>query len=132
MRAHPATACRATAATRRSGRLPYYGELFDPELSNLQVVTAGSGLRPTRNIGIDVVLHGYWQSALRDSIPSSAFHVDATGTHRLLGHELDAAVTIRAGRFDVDLAAGVFVAGPGLGPRTRTAFFWRPQVRLYF
>jgi len=113
-------------------RLAYYGELFDPELSNLQVFTAGGGLRPTRNIGLDVVLHSYWQSALRDSIPSSAFDLDATGMHGALGHELDAAITIRVGRFDVDLAAGVFVAARGLSQQTRTAFFWRPQVRLYF
>lgn len=113
-------------------RITYYGELFDPELSNLQVLTAGVGVRPARTIGVDVVWHGYAQSVLRGSIPSSAFDLDATGKSGLLGHELDAAVTVRAGRFDIDLAAGLFVAGPGLAPSRRVAYFWRPQVRLYF
>lgn len=113
-------------------RLAYYGELFDPELSNLQVLTAGAGFRPTRNVGIDVVLHSYLQSALRDSIPSSAFDLDANGIDRVLGHELDGAVTFRTGRFDIDLASGVFIAGAGLSRQSRIAFFWRPQVRLYF
>jgi alginate production protein len=113
-------------------RLTYYGELFDPELSNLQVLTAGAGLRPTRSVGVDLVLHRYVQTVLRDSIPSSAFDLDATGVHGMLGHEVDAAVTIRAGRFDIDLAAGAFLAGPGLARERRLAFFWRPQVRLYF
>ncbi len=113
-------------------RLTYYGELFDPELSNLQVLTAGVGLRPARTVGVDIVWHTYVQSVLKDSIPSSAFDLDATEASGLLGHELDAAVTIRAGRFDIDLAGGLFLAGPGLADRPRVAFFWRPQVRLYF
>jgi hypothetical protein len=113
-------------------RLAYYGELFDPELSNLQVFTAGAGFRPTRRVGLDVVLHRYLQAALRDSIPSSAFDLDASGASRLLGHELDGAVTVRVGRFDVDVASGVFVAGAALSRQRRLAFFWRPQVRLYF
>lgn len=114
-------------------RLAYYGELFDPELSNLQVLTAGGGLKPTRNLGIDVVLHRYVQTVLRRSLPSSAFDdLDGTGASGLLGHELDAAVTIRAGRVDLDLGAGLFMAGPGLTTTRRLAFFWRPQVRLYF
>lgn len=113
-------------------RLTYYGELFDPELSNLQVLTAGLGLRPARTVGVDLVWHTYVQSVLKDSIPSSAFDLDATEASGLLGHELDAAITIRAGRFDIDLAGGVFLAGAGLTDRPRVAFFWRPQVRLYF
>lgn len=101
-------------------RLAYYGELFDPELSNLQVLTVSGGLKPTR-------------TALRRSLPSSAFDdLDGTGLNGVLGHELDAAVTFRAGRLDLDLGAGVFVAGPGLTTTRRLAFFWRPQVRLYF
>lgn len=114
-------------------RLAYYGELFDPELSNLHVLTAGGGLKPTRNIGIDVVLHRYVQTVLRRSLPSSAFDdLDGTGASGLLGHEVDAVMTIRTGRLDLDLGAGVFVAGPGLTTTRRLAFFWRPQVRLYF
>ena len=92
----------------------------------------GLGLRPARTVGVDLVWHSYVQSVLKDSIPSSAFDLDATAASGLLGHELDAAVTIRAGRFDIDLAAGVFLAGPGLTDRPGVAFFWRPQVRLYF
>lgn len=113
-------------------RLTYYGELFDPELSNLQVVTAGAGLRPRRNLGLDLVLHRYVQTVLRTSLPSSAFDVDTTGRDGRLGHELDLALTLRAGRVDLDVAAGVFLSGPGLATTRRVAFFWRPQVRVYF
>lgn len=113
-------------------RLTYYGELFDPELSNLRVWTAGVGFRPARTVGIDIVAHRYLQSVLDDSLRSDAFDRDATETSPLLGHELDAAVTFRLGRVDVDLTAGVFLAGPGIGNGRRVAFFWRPYVRVYF
>lgn len=113
-------------------RLTYYGELFDPELSNLRVWTAGVGFRPARTVGIDVVLHRYLQAVLDDTLRSDAFDRDATERSPLLGHELDAALTFRVGRVDVDLTAGAFLAGPGIGTGRRLAFFWRPYVRVYF
>ena len=42
----------------------YYGELFDPELSNLQVTTLGFGIRPARNFSVDVIGHVYRQDEL--------------------------------------------------------------------
>ena len=113
-------------------RLAYYGELFDPELSNLRVWTAGVGFRPARTVGLDVVLHRYLQAVLDDTLRSDAFDRDATERSPLLGHELDAALTFRVGRVDVDLTAGAFLAGPGIGTGRRLAFFWRPYVRVYF
>lgn len=113
-------------------RLTYYGELLDPELSNLQVVTVGLGARPRRNLGLDLVAHRYIQTVLRASLPSSALDVAASGTDGRLGHEVDLALTLRSGRLDLDLATGVFVAGPGIATPRRVAFFWRPQLRVYF
>ena len=40
----------------------YYGELLDPELSNLHVVTAGVGLRFFKKSSIDLVYHWYRQA----------------------------------------------------------------------
>jgi hypothetical protein len=34
-------------------RFKYYGELLDPELNNLTVVTVGLGLRPTKRSSLD-------------------------------------------------------------------------------
>lgn len=113
-------------------RLTYYGELLDPELSNLQVLTAAVGARPGRRVGIDFVVHRYVQSVLRGSFPSSALDPEIVGRHGLLGHEADVAATFRAFGVDLDLSGGVFLPGPALGERRRIAFFWRPQVRVYF
>ena len=40
----------------------YYGELLDPELSNLAVATLGLGLRPTEWSSIDLVAYHYRQA----------------------------------------------------------------------
>ncbi len=113
-------------------RLAYYGELFDPELTNMQVLTAAVGARPAASLGLDLVLHRYVQTVLRPSFPSGSLDPTVVGRDGLFGHEADAALTFRVGGIDVDLSAGVFVSGPGLGDVRRVAFFWRPQVRLYF
>ena len=42
-------------------RFKYYGELLDPELSNLAIATLGLGLRPTRQSSVDLVYHEYRQ-----------------------------------------------------------------------
>jgi hypothetical protein len=49
----------------------YYGELFDPELANLDILTIGAGLRIRTRASIDAVYHRYRQplydgAALRD------------------------------------------------------------------
>ena len=115
-------------------RLAYYGELFDPELSNLRIWTAGLGMRPSRALSIDIV--GHQVQAGRPS------HVAAVQPLRGPGHD-------RAGRFDrlrtgrrrdvrtrwgvdLDLTAGVFSNGPAFGEGHRPSGFLRPQVRFYF
>jgi alginate production protein len=42
-------------------KFKYYGELLDPELSNLLILTGGIGLRPTRTNSLDLVAHAYLQ-----------------------------------------------------------------------
>jgi alginate production protein len=49
----------------------YYGALLDPELSNLTVLTAGVGVRPTPGSSIDVVYHRYNQYWADDEIQGS-------------------------------------------------------------
>ena len=43
----------------------YYGELLDPELSNLIIATFGAGIKPYRNISAEMVYHNYKQDHLQ-------------------------------------------------------------------
>jgi hypothetical protein len=115
-------------------RVARYGELFDPELSNLHVFTAGFGLQPSRSLSVEGIYHEFRQATLTRSLPSSNLDASLTGVHARLGREADVVITVRAIRgLDIDLASGLFLPGPAFGEaRNRPAFFVRPQLRLYF
>ncbi len=114
-------------------RVAAYGELFDPELSNLHVMTAGFGMRPTRGFSVDAIYHRFAQATASSSLPSGRLDGDLNGRSRALGDELNVVLTYRAARgVDLDLALGTFRPGPAFERITAPAFFWRPQIRFYF
>lgn len=114
-------------------RLPIYGEVFDPELSNLQVLTAGIGARLRRRLAVEAIYHHFMQATPTTSLPSGNLHGALNGRSRALGQEVNMAVTFRAlPGLDLDLASGVFLPGRAFAGTPRTAFFWRPQLRFYF
>lgn len=114
-------------------RIAIYGEVFDPELTNLRIATAGFGVRPTPRLGLDIIYHYAMQSAANTALPSSNLEGRLTGASRQLGQELDLVVTLRTrAGIDLDLAAGVFVPGRAVAGPARPAVFWRPQLRFYF
>jgi alginate production protein len=67
----------------------YYGTVFQPELSNLSIVTAGAGIKPTDRSSIDLVFHQYWQNEPVDEIRDSDLEEDPTGDSRDLGSAID-------------------------------------------
>ena len=114
-------------------RVAIYGELFDPELSNLQVFTGGFGVRPRRTLTVDAIYHHFAQAIATSSLPSSNLDGALNGARRALGDELDLIVTLRAmPGVDLDLAVGAFVPGPAFASSRAPAFFWRPQLRVSF
>jgi hypothetical protein len=125
-------------STRVGGirRVRMYGEAFDPELANLQVLTAALSLRPARLLSLDLIGHHYTQVVARRRLADHAFDARANGEATHLGSELDVQVVARpARRIDLRLIVGVFRPGeafaaqPGAGV---TTIVWRPQVRVYF
>lgn len=68
----------------------YYGEALDPELSNIRILTAGVGIRPTENSSVDLVTHRYWQDVTADGrLPGSAVRAEVTGDSRDIGTGID-------------------------------------------
>ncbi len=70
-------------------RLKYYGELLDPRLSNLKVLTGGLGIRPSRRTSFDLVYHYFRQEYGATEISGDNLDVDPTSKSKDLGHELD-------------------------------------------
>jgi hypothetical protein len=114
-------------------RFAYYGELFDPELSNMEIVTAGSGMRPFAAASIDVVYHRYRQRQLRRSLPSNALEAAGTGRSAHIGDEIDLVVSVQRFRpIDFSIVAGIFWPGAGMASPVKPARYWNPQIRLFF
>jgi alginate production protein len=70
-------------------RLRYYGEMVDPELSNLQIATAGIGIRPTRNTSLDLVYHDYTQVEASDDVRDWQIKDDPDGRNDDIGSAID-------------------------------------------
>jgi alginate production protein len=65
----------------------YYGETLDPDLSNIEIFTAGIGIRPTPRSSIDLTYHRYRQNeATDDDIPGARMRAETNGESRDIGH----------------------------------------------
>lgn len=103
--------------------LHYYGELLDPELSNLAILTLGAGIRPTARSSVDLVYHHYLQPRLSDELRDVAIDADPEGRNRRLGDEIDLVVGIREfGNVDIELVGGVFLPGRAFEDRDPAYF----------
>lgn len=67
----------------------YYGEIVDPELSNLSILTAGLGFQILRRTTIELVWHRYQQVEAADALRDSSLDARPSGASTDLGQELD-------------------------------------------
>lgn len=100
-------------------KFKYYGEVLDPDLSNIGIFTAGIGFRPVQNIFVDLVYHQYRLNEIADEVRNWALtaqmnQVD-TDLSKDVGKALDIVVGFRnvfgVRRFGIDLRAGWFFPG---------------------
>lgn len=93
-----------------------YGEALDPELSNLKILTAGLGFRPTYSVSVDFVYHHYWLDEFADELRNSAItaqmNQDTTQRSKDVGSAFDVVLGVRnlfgLRRLGMDLRAGLF------------------------
>ena len=112
------TAFRQTSVQDNSDKfggvtsLQYYGEVLDPELSNLGILTLGAGFRPSRRTSIDFVYHRYVQPRLQDDFRDVAIDEDPDGEHRDIGNGFDIVFGFEEiENLNVELVGGVFLPG---------------------
>jgi alginate production protein len=94
-----------------------YGEALDPELSNLQILTVGAGLRPALNVSVDVVYHRYWLDEFADELTNTGLTAEPnqidTITSNEVGSGLDVILGLRSvfgiPRLGMDFRTGVFL-----------------------
>lgn len=94
----------------------FYGELLEPELSNLQIATVGWGISLLESSSLDVVYHHYRLVEPSPVLPEAGIEADLVGTERSVGHELDVILAVEEWkRFGIDLRAAAFLKGAAFG-----------------
>ena len=97
-------------------RFRYYGELFRPELSNLQVTTLSVGRRLWSGSSIELAYHSYRQLTASTELRDSRIEADPTGLARQLGQELDLVFGLEESvHLEVELVGAVFRSGRAFG-----------------
>jgi hypothetical protein len=115
----------------------YYGELFEPELSNMGITTLGLGAMIAERTSLDLVFHTYEQDVVTNLYsprPSIEVNVDPqpNGLDADLGWELDAILGYRRYKnWDIEIVAAMFEPGDGL-TNDDTAYFGKFQLRYRF
>ena len=114
-------------------KFKYYGELFDPELKNLHIITVGVGVRPTKRSSIDIVVHQYRQDQLSDKLKGSNIDADPLGLSRDLGYEIDLILGHREFKdLRLELMVSYFSPGHAFDPSHDPAWFTGFEARYGF
>ena len=112
----------------------YYGELLDPELSNLHVVTAGIGFRFLRKSSVDFVYHHYRQARAAPFLRDADVKRDPSGVNTAIGQEWDVIVGIEEWRrFELKFVGALFRAGKAFAPQPgKLSYLTSLRLRLNF
>ena len=79
-------------------RVQTYGELLQPELSNLGVSTLAAGVRLTDNTSLELIAHQYRQPVASSTLPGSRLSADPQGRSADIGREIDLMLSVRESR----------------------------------
>lgn len=112
----------------------YYGELLDPELSNLHIVTGALGFPLLRKSSIEFVYHFFRQAEAAPFLRSVGFKRDPDGRHASIGHEWDVILGLEEWKhLEIEAIGAIFRAGKAFSPtENRLSYRAIAQVRFNF
>ncbi len=120
--------------TRLAGfkRIHSYGELLQPDLSNLHVLTLGLGWQGAAT-SFDAVFHRYRQDVPYRTPADSSLSIRPTDTAGRLGQEVDGVLTFRL-RTGVDLTVtgSAYVPGPAQARPNGPAYLLKSELLFFF
>ncbi len=110
----------------------YYGELVDPELANLEIITIGLGWHQGREISVDMIWHSYAQNELSTRLVDTDIKKRPNGQSKDIGSELDLVFGWRTDiNLDIEIVAGWFSPGKAFS-NADDAFLGKLQLRYRF
>lgn len=114
-------------------KIKYLGEVFDPEITNISIMTLGFGFRPTKKSSIDIIYHAYDQVEAVDRLTGSNIDRDPEGNSKDLGYEIDVIFGSKEIK-DVYIEAvlGIFSPGKAFNSNADRAYFASLEIGLKF
>lgn len=113
-------------------KFKYYGELFDPELSNLKIWTVGLGATPLRKVSVDLVYHRYAQVEKAGRLRDAGIKARPSGDEKNLGSEIDLIWGFRAmAQVQMEATSALFLPGSAF-PGGARAFLQEFKMQILF
>ncbi len=111
----------------------YFGEVLDPELTNIRILTVGIGAEITKKWTADVAVHSYQQVELEDNLRGSDIDFEPLGLNDDLGIGADLIVNYEYGKqLNLLMTAGRFVPGDAFSEGRDDAWIARLEVEFKF
>lgn len=111
----------------------YYGELFDPELSNLSIFTSGVGIKLTEESSMDLVYHYYLQHKASESLRDVRIGADPNGRSKRLGSEIDLIVGFEEiQNVELKLSLGYFIPDKAFPTESDNSFLAKLEIQCSF
>ena len=90
----------------------YYGVVLEPELSNLEILTVGLGVKPSERLSMHLLYHAYRQHQASPTLRDTNLDADPNGRDRNLGSAIDLVMGVELSRqLSVDVELGYFMPG---------------------
>ena len=111
----------------------YLGEVLDPELTNIQILTLGWGAEPFDRWDTDIALHAYRQADAEDSLRGADIEFQPLGSSRDLGVGADIIIAYKPNKVLVfQGTAGRFFPGDAFSDGQDDAWLAKLEIEYEF
>jgi alginate production protein len=109
-----------TGLQKNEDDFKYYGDYFDPELSNIKILTAAIIFPFRKNHELIVSYHCYRQGVMSDNMGDANIDLSLTGTSADLGEEMDIRWKMEVSNgLSLDMVTSIFRAGAAVSDSCR-------------
>ena len=111
----------------------YFGEVLDPELTNIQILTLGWGVEPFNRWSADIALHAYQQEEAEDSLRGADIEFQPLGMSRDLGTGADIIIAYEPNKaLVIQGTAGRFFPGDAFDNEQDDAWLAKLEIEYEF
>lgn len=125
---------RQTGFNEGDRRFQFYGELLNPDLSNLQIWTAAIGFPVGESSAVDFIYHNYRQVYPAEFLREADIEVDPEGIRKSIGDEFDIVLNFEEWEnYEIECSGAIFSAGDSFGElsgETAYRLFFRDKLKI--